>query len=317
MILLRGLEFRVQSRLDRSEEASLRFLIAILIFGLGLCHNRKSAMKRASIKRMTALRSHDIRRDLKESQLADIGAVALAYNEVEAQIDVLMASALELYSIALEVTSRINGVDGKIEIIKAAVAALGASPEFKELLADSLGGTDGFMILKQYRDAVIHARDIDSVSTIGATAPKRGKLYEVLLTPTALKSLYDRLLIVRSELVHAQIVILKLSTIRRFQQYEMGIHRGFLASPAERVIPKAKAQHEQDILGVTAQYREHQNRRRSLLRFPEFPSEQELRQAHLDWLQAQISEQAAAFRDALARARGLTRPAASPDKPVQ
>jgi hypothetical protein len=251
-------------------------------------------MKRAVTKRTTFLRTYDIRKDLKESQLADIGAAALAYNEAEVEIDVLLAAALELDEIPLEVTSRINGVEGKVEIVKAAVATLNAPSEFQKLLADSLG-EGGFLLMKRNRDAVVHARDIDIHSAaIATTAIKRGKLYEVLLTSDALKALYDRLMILRAELVDAHIIILKLVTLRQFERYQRGMERGFLASPPQPVIPKAKQRLEQQIPGLIARYREHQNHRQSLPQFPEFPSEEELKKAYLQWVQARLSLKVAA-----------------------
>src|SRR3989442_1227843 len=72
----------------------------------------------------------DIRNELNTDQLAMIGAIALKYNDVEATIDVLLGYTLNLSIDAiLEVTSRINGIEGKIEIAKAALAAVGASVE--------------------------------------------------------------------------------------------------------------------------------------------------------------------------------------------
>src|SRR5580704_9313105 len=133
-------------------------------------------MKRPST-RHTIDRSGDIRKDLTESQLAAIGSVALAYNEVEAVIDFLFVMVLNLpATIAPEVSSRINGMDGKTEIIKSAMKELGAQEPILKALGESLGSC-GFGKLKEYRDAIIHARILDSPAAIGITPPKRGKFY--------------------------------------------------------------------------------------------------------------------------------------------
>jgi hypothetical protein len=95
-------------------------------------------MKRPSTEH-TLDRSGDIRKDLTESQLAAIGSVALAYNEVEAVIDFLFVIALNLpATVAPEVSSRINGMDGKTEIIKSAMKELGAQESILKTLGESL-----------------------------------------------------------------------------------------------------------------------------------------------------------------------------------
>jgi hypothetical protein len=47
-------------------------------------------MKRKITKRSSGPRAYDIRKELSQEQLAAFGAVALAWNDVEAMIDVLM-----------------------------------------------------------------------------------------------------------------------------------------------------------------------------------------------------------------------------------
>lgn len=249
-------------------------------------------MKRVATSYIPRINVYDIRKKLKESHLADMAATLLAYNEIEAEVDILLAHILQLEA-PLEVTSRINGFEGKVEIIKAAAKTLSAPTEFIELLTASLGDDDGVLKLKQYRDALAHARHIDiATAAIAATTAKRGKAYEVLIAPGALMALYIRLLLMRPELLVAETVIIKLVILRQFNRYETGMERGFIASPAQPVIPTAKQRYEQDVPILIAQYQEHQNRRRSLPQFPRFPSEGELFEAHLKWVQARLDSQA-------------------------
>jgi hypothetical protein len=230
-------------------------------------------------------RTGDIRKDYSEKQLAKIGAVALAYNEAEIQIDALIHLAFNLTGPdALELLSRINGVDGKIEIAKSALSELGATPEIQTLVSNSLG-KNGFQLLKQYRDAVIHARDLDTVSGIATTAVKRGVLYEVLLSDAALNGLYDRLVIIKDELVEATIIATRLVTIKSMNRLKRQLTD--LLSHTHELPDRTKAKSEQAIQAVLSRYREHQTRRLSLPPLPEFPTESELRQAHLQWLTSQ------------------------------
>jgi hypothetical protein len=233
-------------------------------------------------------RTGDIRKDLTESQLASLGAVALAYNEAEAFIDTIMVFGLGVAAeVAAEVTSRINGVDGKIEIAKAAMKELGATGDTQAIFADSLG-KGGFMKLKEYRDAVIHARTLDAPTGIAGTAAKRGKFYEVLLTKEALDGLYDRLVLVRCELMEACNIAINLSGLRKIEQFEH--QAGAVLPQAVPVLARTKAKLEQDIQAALSRHRGYQHRRLSLAPLPKFPSESELQQVHLQWLKDRQAE---------------------------
>jgi hypothetical protein len=142
----------------------------------------------------------DIRKDVPEHVLASIGAVALAYNEAEACLDSVLSFAANLRAVSLEIISRVNGTDGKVEIIKAAFRTLGADEKIQGLIAISLG-QEGFLFFKQCRDAVIHARQINVIANVADTVAKRGQRYEVLITEDALNGLYERLALVTKELV--------------------------------------------------------------------------------------------------------------------
>jgi hypothetical protein len=240
-----------------------------------------------------AKRFGDIRKDLTASQLAALGAVALAYNEAEVTIDLLMVFALGLWAtVAPEVSSRINGIDGKIEIAKVGMIDLGANAEIQEALSDSLG-LDGFLKLKQYRDAVIHAHGLDVPSGIASTSIKRGKFYEVLLTEGALNGLYDRLVLMRAELIELGNIAISLSVVRKVGQVVFQIKDVF--PPIVGVFDQTTAKIEQDIQDAMSRYRAHRSRRLSLPPLPEFPSEQELQQAHLQWLKDRQSDRAPWF----------------------
>ena len=67
-------------------------------------------------------RTGDVKRDLTRDQLEAIGAAALAYNSLEDQIDNLLLTATRMpVWLFPEVSSRINGLEGKIQVVQAAI----------------------------------------------------------------------------------------------------------------------------------------------------------------------------------------------------
>jgi len=220
-------------------------------------------------------RSGDIRKDVSEAQLAAIGSVALAYNEAEVLIDILMALALGLFTrVAHDVTDRINGMEGKVEIVKIAMREIGASEETMALLGETLGENSGFRLYKKYRDAVIHARILDAPTAIALTPANRGKVDEVLLTVEALNGLFERLALVRLELIEACNIAIRLRTELRWAP----IRNAAEATSADKdraaqIGDLPKRQFEQEIQEALSRYREHQRSRRSLQPLPEFREE--------------------------------------------
>jgi hypothetical protein len=228
-------------------------------------------VKRPETKRPSK-RSGNIRDDLSESQLAGIGLITVAYNEVELLIDVMIPIAFGFdEGMGQQITSRINGVDGKIEIIKSQYRVLGASREVLTSLSDTLGEA-GFALLKKYRDGIIHARVLDAPLGIGHTIAKRGKFEEILLTTDALEGVYKRLEILRWELIHLTMMMFPLIANRD-------------ARRAYSFMDKTKQEHtkisdailrkhiEQETLPYLSQYHERRRSRQSLPPLPGFPDE--------------------------------------------
>lgn len=219
-------------------------------------------------------RTGDIRKDLNEAQLAGIGSIALAYNEAEVLIDILVSLVLGLLTnTAHEVTSRINGIDGKIELAKIGMRELGADEKTVALLGQTFGDA-GFKEYKKYRDAVIHARVLDAPTGIALSPAKRGKLDEVLLTVDALNGLYERLAFVRLELIEACNIAIRLFSERRWAPIRKAAST--LTPNADRLAAIAdlpKRQYEQEIQAALSRYQEHQKNRLSLPPLPEFPEE--------------------------------------------
>src|ERR1700730_12234750 len=160
------------------------------------------SMKRRITKRRRGPRPFDIRKELSKEQLAALGAVALAWNDVEAMIDVLLCVVSGLhYRMWREFTTRINGIDGKFALIKAAMRDRFGFREDSKMLRDFDSTLDVAAQYRKYRDTIIHSRIIDTAQGIGEMTIRRDRLEEILLTAGALNNLYDKLFVLRTELM--------------------------------------------------------------------------------------------------------------------
>lgn len=215
-------------------------------------------MKRNYISRKPTSRFVDAKRSLSKEQLAGIGAVAIAYNYAEQTIDRMLPPALGLTVTTYKgVVTRINGMDGKIEIIKDAALDLGMPEEMQKFLSVSLG-QDNFGLFKKYRDAVIHTKIFDPALGIGELIERRGKHMQVLITAEALDSLYEHIVALTNE-------------IFPFLRMFMNIRKAM--NPARD--DKEKKLLLADILTYFSQAQAHRNNRLSLKPLPKFPQEPE------------------------------------------
>lgn len=237
-------------------------------------------MKRADTKRAVK-RTGNVRKDLTQNQLAWIASVALAYNEAERLIDVSLITSLSLGDIAHDVVGRINGIDGKIAIIKLAITELKCPTNIQHKIADSLG-EGGFSLLKRYRDRIIHASIVDAAAAIAKTPASRGNFEEVLLTVSALKALYKRMRLVRLELIE----VLKICGVLARRKYMQPIETSLSIFGVPDRIAERRKETEEEIRACFARFLRHQKARLSLPPLPQFPSEAELRAADEKAMQA-------------------------------
>ena len=202
----------------------------------------------------------DVKRDLTAEQLASVGAVTLAWNGLEGCIDVLVAIASGLdTSVALHVISRINGFDGKI-----AIATKGLQLYFRDsekFISEINTCFTAAGQCKIDRDAVIHAHVLDPKGAIGGGMERRGKLYEVTLSQTALDGLYDRIVLVTKELIG--LVWATMWFIIRKKMDERSY--SWKENERERIEPIIQA--------YVTQFRGDQKRRKSLPQPPSPPEE--------------------------------------------
>lgn len=216
--------------------------------------------------------AHDVLQDFTYEQFAGIGKFLMAYNNAEVFIDLLFIFSLNLKgSMTLSITSRINGIDGKIEIVKDALRAISAPEELQRTLSATLGA-EGFAEIKRLRDMITHARMSDVENAIGISAPKRGKNYEILLSESALEALFKRAYILEFELSSLTSAVNKLVfwvEKQNFWQIAGANDRDNVAAHLAQERPGI----EREIRFYLSQAQQHQRRRLSLPPLPKLPPE--------------------------------------------
>jgi hypothetical protein len=156
-------------------------------------------MRRKKTDNRDSFRPFDAKRDLYVAQLCNIGAISLTWNYIEYGIDCILGIAVKIPNPMWdEVTSRINGFDGKVAILKKAAKVVYKMPEhYLRMIADTLGAIEEH---KRYRDGIIHANIRHPESPTAETAKRRGVVDEILVTDEALTALYERLCFLREEI---------------------------------------------------------------------------------------------------------------------
>jgi hypothetical protein len=215
-------------------------------------------MKRRATRWPDYHTSLDMPESLSAEQLERVGRVSFMYNEAERMVDwVLFAGYVSAsgmnHRLWTEVTARISGVDGKLELARKAIAYWGIEKPLAGQMEETLAA---FAECKTFRDAVIHARVLDAKAGIGARLQRRAELIEVLLTADALDGLARRLLCLRNEMVAMAYII---QTARVIALDGRGISWQETGSPAEG-LPDG-----------TAPFHKYRNQRRSLPPLPAFP----------------------------------------------
>jgi hypothetical protein len=212
------------------------------------------------MRRTTPLRAHGVRTsdpfvNLSAEQLQYIGAIAMLYNDVEGLVNDLCGAGLRIPIRDDEVLTRINGIEGKVKLVKLCAKHWGFSDNEMNLLCETLG-EGGFGLLKKWRDGVIHARVFDMGSGVGKMTQKQGRTEDILLALEALKGLYERLDWMRAELF----------ALLPFMQRKCRIARG-------EIDDQHKERLEQENEAAWTQYLQRRNQRLSLPPMPEFPED--------------------------------------------
>ena len=154
-------------------------------------------MRRQAPLPRSGSKTEDIKRDLSAAQLQGIGAIAMAWNEVEFMLDCVLYSGLKLSGSSwLDVLTRLSS-DAKVELIASVEETLSLPTELHLPIRKSV---KSIKELKELRNSVVHARIFDAPSGIGETIRRGGKIWQVLLVDTALECLYKRLIVLNGEL---------------------------------------------------------------------------------------------------------------------
>lgn len=215
--------------------------------------------RKLSVKKDAKI-STEIKIKIPERQLAGIGAVALAFNELEATIEQIFFVLANLSAdIQFEISTKIGTIE-KIDIIKLAAKPYLRKKE-QEALAHSLGA-EGFGLLKSYRDGVIHVRHLSPVTGVGLELDKKANAFDLLVRQDALDAAYDHLVILNQELLATRELFLAINVLNRRE-----------AADPDRPL------FEQSIVTARHLIQSRKSERRSIPPIPKIPSETELRDA--------------------------------------
>jgi hypothetical protein len=216
---------------------------------------------RSKHTRKPTYRVVDIKKEIPERQLAAIGALALAFNEVEAALDRLFFVVTELTEpLQLEVSTRIGGLDGKRPITKKGAAQFLDAADLRQL--EELLGDGVFGQLKDYRDGVIHARHVNAVTGVGVKIDRRAKVFDYLVSRHALEAAYKILVAMRAELDEAVSLVQGIKELKQIGSDDPN-----------------RARLEAEIAACRSRFQNCCTERLALPPLPEFPSESELRTA--------------------------------------
>jgi len=230
-------------------------------------------MKRAvKGKAIPEARTRDVKQDFSKDQLAAIGAVALAFNDLQADMEALLQVVVRMPGpLFLQICSRIHGLDGKIAIINTVIDdAIIAKKE-----QDELKSTVGiFADFKINRDAIIHARIWNAALGIGWNSERRAQEFEVLLEANALNIFYDHIVWLQKAF---SLIGNLLGSVLSLNALALG--------------DQNRPSFEEEIRDRWAQFQAHRSRRRSLKPMPKFPTEDELLAAENQRLANEIAAQ--------------------------
>lgn len=211
-------------------------------------------MRRKKTSGQRAHRGYDFLEEVHPRRLQLIGAITLAWNWIEGAIDTSLAISLETHpDMWTEVTSRINGMDGKLELLRKCLSLTGyppPPPDSEMLVRNAIGAVATY---KRLRDGIIHARLIDPKSVIADTSQRRGVTDEVLLSEEALQRLYDRL----------SLLVREIDMMVLFYFYRWKI--------SEEPIETQRMQLAREFLVSATQFGDLQRTREALPPLPEFP----------------------------------------------
>jgi hypothetical protein len=192
-------------------------------------------------------------------QLAEVGAIALIWNQIDNFLDFLLHVSLKTpIFVHWEVARRISGSNAKIEILRIyAERANILNDDARKCIKYTL---DGIVEYKRYRDDIVHSVPYDIDKGIAHMFKRHTDLVQTLVTKDALKGLYARMKLILDELREIDLL------------YRLADENGARAVYPDELDPLER-RHIQDVPLQTARAVEVQKARKSLPPLPRFPDE--------------------------------------------
>ena len=206
-----------------------------------------------------AATKYDAEKVVGDETLKAIGRIVVLWNSIEYELDDALQHTVKLPSeIATSVRSRISGLEAKADILKECLEPmLYFTGNDRKILADTLGD---FMILKGFRDNLVHMRLVGSPRNIQAFTPeKRGARYELPFSKQLVLGVASRLRIFRSEM--------------RTFNWLIFLRLGILTSETSRLPYEPKAMRELCERRARKSFQQlqgYRKRRQALLPLPQF-----------------------------------------------
>lgn len=160
----------------------------------------------------------DFYHDVDPERLRLIGAISLGWNALEGSVDVILMQTLGLTpEIAIQVDSRINGLDGKIGIIREASKKLYANLSEAEslMLRKAINCIE---VCKPFRDKIIHMRIAYPAQDNVKSNRRKGKELDIYASTNALKKIYDLVFMTQLEVRSLKNVIVAIRAKARYTQ---------------------------------------------------------------------------------------------------
>src|SRR5579885_2177985 len=145
----------------------------------------------------------DIEKAYTQEQLAKIGAIALIWDRIEDRVQFLMLITFEhsfpSFGLWLEFQKSISKLERRIELLR-------KFADESKILSDQARNSikaafDAVLEYRKYRNAIVHSSVFDHKKGIATHIDHSHKPWQVLVTIDALKTFYDNLVALDSELM--------------------------------------------------------------------------------------------------------------------
>jgi hypothetical protein len=213
----------------------------------------------------------DIKKAFSKAQLAEIGAIALIWNQIEGTINFLiLVGILPPLSVWHDLTTRITGAPAKVELLR-------FRAERAKILTDAARKSikytlDAVTEYKKLRDLIIHCVPYDVSRKIGITYYRKSEATQVLLSTPALRALYRRMELLLKELPEIDLLYRLADEDGAWQIYGRGLS-GRFNFPVPGEPDPLELRRTQDVPKQMVRVRKAQKARRSLGPLPKFPDE--------------------------------------------